>query len=212
MLLYPLFVTSFSLHDMLQEENWFEAEQVIIVSASSKTSIGLAYALDEDATAPKIVGITSDRNKQLVNKLGLYDQVVSYQQIEQIKSDRKSVIVDMSANAEVLGQLHTRLGDNMRFCSNVGLTHWDETGANQGIISERSKMFFAPGHIQKRMQDWGAEGFQQRSADFILRTALKSREWLEMRPIDGLSGLADVYSDVCNGMVPPEQGLIVSIS
>jgi hypothetical protein len=209
MLLYPLYVTSFCLHDMLQDNAWYDAEQVVIVSASSKTSIGLAYALDEDQNAPKIVGITSQRNVELVKKLGLYDTVLSYQQLDQIDTTKKTTIVDMSANAQVLGKLHTLLGDNMRFCSNVGLTHWDEAGAAEGIISERSEMFFAPSHIQKRMQDWGAEGFQTRSSEFINRTALKSRTWLEMKTIDGIQGLSDIYPDVCDGRMPPEQGLII---
>lgn len=211
MLLYPLHITSFSLHDMLQDNAWYDAEQVIIVSASSKTSIGLAYALDEDGCAPKIVGITSERNMELVNKLGIYDSVLSYQQLENIDATKKTAIVDMSANAQVLGKLHTLLGDNMRFCSNVGLTHWDEAGAGDGIISERSEMFFAPSHIQKRIKDWGPEGFQARSSGFIMRTALKSRTWLEMKTIDGIEGLSEIYPDVCDGRVAPEQGLIVEL-
>lgn len=211
MLLFPLHITSFCLHDMLQDNNWFDAEQVIIVSASSKTSIGLAYALDEDETSPTVIGITSARNLNMVNELGLYDQATTYDELEAIDASKATVIVDMSANGEVLGRLHTHLGDNMRFCSNVGLTHWEEARPGPGFIQERSEMFFAPGHIQKRMQDWGPAGFDQRSSGFIQRTALKSREWLEMKSIDGLEGLSAVYDDVCNGRVPPDQGLIVSL-
>ena len=211
MLLYPLFVTAFALHDMLSMNDWYGAEQVIIGSASSKTSIGLAYALAEDENAPSLVGLTSERNLKSVIDLGIYDTVTSYDQLTSIDASKAAVIVDMSGNGEMLAQLHSHLGDNMRFCSNVGLTHWDAAKPSAGYIQERSEMFFAPGHIQKRIHDWGAEGFDKKSATFIERTAIKSRDWLVMTNIDGLQGLSDIYDDVCHGKIPPEKGLIIQM-
>lgn len=210
-LLYPLLVTSFCLHDMLQDNDYFNAEQVLILSASSKTSIGLAYALAEDDNAPDVIAVTSGRNRESVKALGLYGSTFTYDELTDIDASRPSVIVDMSANGEVLSTLHSHLGDNMRFCSNVGLTHWDESGMGPGFIQERSEMFFAPGHIQKRLKDWGPEEFEKKSSAFVQRTSLKSRDWLKMRTVDGLTGLAKVYADICNGQMPPEEGLIVQM-
>ena len=42
----------------LADESYLEASQVIVVSASSKTAIGLAQGLAESQDAPKIVGLT----------------------------------------------------------------------------------------------------------------------------------------------------------
>ena len=211
MLLYPLFVTAFSLHDMLQDNDWYGAQQVVVGSASSKTSIGLAYALAEDKNAPSVIGLTSERNLNSVQKLGLYNSVTSYDRLSEIDADKATVIVDMSANGEMLGRLHSHLGDNMRFCSNVGLTHWEAAKPGAGFIRERSEMFFAPVHIQKRMQEWGPEGFEKKSSAFITRTALKSRDWLKMTSVNGLQGLERIYDDVCHGRIAPEQGLIVEV-
>jgi len=211
MLLWPLHITSFCLWDALQDSGWHGAEQVIIVSASSKTSIGLAYALDDDAKAPPAIAITSQRNLDFVNKLGLYDQSVTYESLAEIDATIPTVIVDMSGNGEVLGRLHTHLGDNMRRCINVGLTHWDEAKAGEGVITERSEFFFAPSHIQKRMQDWGPDGFAEKTSSFMQETALKSRGWLKLNKIDGLQGLADIYEDVCEGRLAADQGLIIEL-
>jgi hypothetical protein len=115
----------------------------------------------------------------------------------------------MSGNNEVLGRLHTHLGGNMERCVNVGLTHWDEKKTGKGIIAERSEFFFAPAHIQKRVQDWGADGFAERSSSFMQQTAVKSRDWLTFRKIDGLQCLAEIYGDVCDGRIAPDQGLII---
>ncbi|MBT8067274.1 MAG: DUF2855 family protein [Gammaproteobacteria bacterium] len=211
MLLWPLHITSFFLWDFLQDADWFGAAQVIIVSASSKTSIGLAYALDDDTKAPPAVAVTSARNLDFVKSLGLYAQSVSYDALMDIDATIPAVIVDMSGNGEVLGKLHTHLGDNMQRCINVGLTHWDEGLSAEGINKERSEFFFAPAHIQRRMQDWGPDGFAQKTSSFMQETALKSRAWLELKRIDGLQGLAEVYSDVCHGRLSPAQGFIVEL-
>ncbi|MGB5580279.1 MAG: DUF2855 family protein [Woeseia sp.] len=212
MLLWPLYITSFCLWDALQDNDWYGAKQVVIVSASSKTSIGLAYAIDDDAQAPPAVAVTSKRNLAFVNNLGLYQQSVTYDNVDAIDATVPTVIVDMAGNGEVMGRLHTHLGDNMRYCIKVGLTHWDDTKDGGGIIRERSKFFFAPSHIQKRMQDWGPDGFAKKSAGFMQQTAAKSRDWLEFRNIDGLEGLAKIYADVCDGRIAANQGLIVRMA
>jgi len=211
MLLWPLFITSFCLWDALQDENWHGAKQVVIVSASSKTSIGLAYALDADANAPKSIAITSARNLEFVQSLGLYEKSVTYESLTDIESGTPTVIVDMSGNGEVLGRLHTPLGDDMTHCVNVGLTHWDETQKGEGIISERSEFFFAPSHIQKRMKDWGPQGFAEKTSAFMQETALKSRDWLKLTRLEGLHGLSGVYKQVCEGHIAADQGLIVEL-
>lgn len=211
MLLWPLFITSFCLWDSLQVNNWYDAQQVIVISASSKTSIGMAYALHEDKSSPMVVGLTSARNLDLVSSLGLYDTSLSYDSITDIDASVPAVIVDMSGNSEVLGKLHKHLGDNMKFCINVGITHWEATGENPDIITERSEFFFAPAHIQMRIKDWGSEGFDEKTSEFVAETVAKSRSWLKLKKLPGLSGLESVYSDVCGGKIAPDEGIIIEM-
>jgi len=209
MLLFVLHLTSFCLHDLLQSNNWYNAEQVVIISASSKTSTGLAYGLSDDESAPQVIGLTSSRNLELVKSTGAYNHAYSYDQITHIDASKPTVIVDMSANSQVLSELHIHLGDNMRFTSNVGLTHWDEPQNADGIIQERSQMFFAPGHIQQRIKEWGRAKFEKKSNAYIAHSVNKSREWMTIKQLHGLDALASVYEDVCNGCTAPDEGLIV---
>jgi hypothetical protein len=210
-LLFPLHITSYCLYDNLQDNNWFGAQQVVVISASSKTSIGLAYALADDKNAPKSIGITSKRNEAMVTKLNIYDSTVTYDELTQIDPSIPTVIIDMSGNGEVLGRLHKHLGDNMMFCSNVGFTHWEHGGMGPDFIEQRSEMFFAPAHIQKRIKDWGPEVFEQKTTAFIQLTIQRSASWLKLTELNGLEGLASVYQDVCEGKVDPEAGLIVQM-
>ncbi len=211
MLLFPLHLTSYCLWDALQDKDWYGAKQIIILSASSKTSTGLGYALQADENAPNVIGVTSPRNLETVENLNIYDQCLTYKEVTSIDSSIPSVIVDMSGNQDVLAALHTHLGDQMKFTSNVGLTHWANAKPKEGIISERSKFFFAPGHIQKRMKEWGAERFDQKTAGFLKETTAKTKSWLKFKQLNGLHELAAIHPQVCAGVLPPDEGLIVML-
>lgn len=210
MLLMPLFVTSYCLYDFLADNAYFGAEQLIISSASSKTAIGLAYALDEEGAAPPSIGLTSTGNRQAVEALRLYGTVTDYNNIETI-ADVPTAIVDMSGNGAVLSQLHGYLGANMRYTSNVGVTHYDANEMGEHYIAERSAMFFAPGHIKKRADDWGYGVLESKATQFWANAALRSRAWLEIERVKGLEALSPAFEKLLEGGIPPNSGLVVDI-
>ncbi len=211
MLLFPLHLTAFCLWDALQDADWHGAKQVLVLSASSKTSTGFGYAVRAGSHSPRLIGMTSPRNLATTEGLRVYDQTITYDAVDQIDPDLPTVIVDMSGNSRVLAALHLHLGDNMKFTSKVGLTHWTDNPDQAGIIEERSEWFFAPQHIRKRLEDWGPAGFEEKSARFLGEAAAKTKAWLTFEHVDGLQGLAAVHADVCRGLRPPDEGLIVSL-
>lgn len=211
MLLWPLYVTAFCINDALIDKDWYGAKQVVIMSASSKTSIGTAYAIQGTEGSPTVIGVTSPRNLEVVQGLGIYDHSLTYDQVSDIDPQIPTVIVDMAGNAKVLAALHTHLGDQMKFTYNVGITHWADSRPQEGVIQERSKMFFAPGHIQKRMKEWGPKEFNQKSTQFLMGAAAKTQKWLEFRTVKGLEELASLHPAVCEGKIPANQGLIVEM-
>ena len=218
-LLNPLYGTSFCLCDALQAENYYDAQQVVIVSASSKTAIGLAYGLahalaQSGDTRPKIIGLTSPTNVEFVRSTGVYDEVIGYDALANLENVA-SVLVDMSGNRVVLGAVHAALGDNMRWCHNVGLTHWDDSDTKNSpeaekIIRDRSAMFFAPAHIQRRASEWGAVEFNAKVAAFLSGGMAQAEGWMQVKEIAGLQAFAPIYDAVVAGKIKPEEGLIVT--
>jgi hypothetical protein len=211
MALLPLYATSYCLYDFLLDNKWFGAEQALIPSASSKTSIGLAYALRDDESAPTSVGVTSAKNLGAVKDLALYDQVVAYDAFRTIDAGRPAVIVDMSGNGKFLSDLHAHLGDNMKFCSTVGVTHWDAAAAGPGFNRERTQFFFAPGHIQKRVADWGPGEFEKRAHKFWREAAIKSRGWLTIERFDGARALEKIFHELRSGKVSPDRAIVAAL-
>ena len=215
-LLFPLHITSFCLCDYLQYEDYLGAEQIIIVSASSKTAIGLAQGLHREKGRPEIVGLTSKRNLDFVKDLNSYDHVITYDELDNINIDSPAVMVDMAGNREILGKLHSSLGNKMIKCITVGMTHWDnETTADdtmgQLMNRERTEFFFAPDHIQKRISDWGTEGYNQKTSSFMDTRAEQSKSWMNIKEVSGLDNFLSTYDNVIQGDINPNEGIIVNI-
>jgi len=118
----------------------------------------------------------------------------------------------MSGNGSMLSELHRHLGPNMRFTSNVGLTHYDAGQMGPDFIRERSSMFFAPGHIQKRAEEWGPGEFQKRAYAFWHSVAIRSRDWLTIERCRGVDRIQEVFERVRDGKVSPDTGLVVVLS
>ena len=83
-LLQPLFTTSWLLDDFLSasagEDSspapFWGATSVVLSSASSKTSIGLAYMLKR-RVGIKVIGLTSKGNVSFCRRLGWYDEILT---------------------------------------------------------------------------------------------------------------------------------------
>ena len=212
-LLFPLHITAFCLCDALEEKSYEGASQIIIVSASSKTAIGLAQGLADTKDAPKVVGLTSKNNAKFVESLGCYDEVISYDDLENVSNDL-SVMVDMSGNQSILSTVQESLGDKMLKCITVGMTHWDKAGTAeealvQAELQERTEFFFAPAHIQKRNNDWGKEGYNERTSIFMNARATQSLEWMQIKEVSGLDNFTQIYEDIVSGNINPNEGIIV---
>ncbi len=213
-LLNPLYGTSYCLCDALQEQNYHEATQVVILSASSKTAIGLAYGLSQiEGARPRIIGLTSAGNVAFTQSVGAYDEVIGYDALGTLANE-PSVLVDMSGNRAVIGAVHGALGDNMRWCHNVGLTHWDDSDTKNDpaaaqLIRERSEMFFAPGHIQRRAAEWGAADFNAQVADFLSGGIAHARGWMDIKETQGLDKFSPIYEAVVRGDIRAHEGLII---
>ena len=215
-LLFPLHITAFCLCDSLAEDSYLGASQVIIVSASSKTAIGLAQGLSDAEDSPKIVGLTSAANAKFVKSLGCYDEVVSYDELSHLDFSAGSVMVDMAGNREILGTLHRELGDQMLKCLTVGMTHWDnettvKDALGQAMLRDRTEFFFAPAHIQKRIGDWGHAGYAEKTNLFMTARALQSKDWMQVKEISGLENFTSTYEDVVAGKINPNEGIIVNL-
>ena len=216
MLLSPLHLTSYCIWDHLKQQNWFGAEQVIIVSASSKTSLGVAVALDRDDAAPTVVGLTSQANKQFVADTTLYAATIAYDEIAALLEKKSAVIVDMAGNPNVRHALQAQLGDQLQHYISVGLKHWDEeakgSAGDASLVPIKSQeMFFAPTYILERMKTLAPGEFEKNSSEYLKAATEATFGWMEVKELGGIEALAELYPSFVEGTLPPSAGYVVKL-
>lgn len=209
-LLGPLYNTGYCLWDQLHENSYYQAEQILVLSASSKTSIGMALALADDEASPKTIGITSPGNAEFVRSLGYYDEVATYDAIESI-AQVPTAVVDMAGNASTAAALTAHLGDGLQRYISVGLTHWDQADTSLGGDDERKEWFFAPTYMLERAKAMAPGEFPRLAQNFVVQAATKSASWLQLQEVTGVSALSERYADICAGRMNPAEGLICKL-
>ncbi len=207
----PLFATSFLIYHHLKESNFFEGEQVILTSASSKTALALAYMLKENAKADgqKIIGLTSTRNVEFVESTGYYDAVISYEDYTSKLTHSPAAIVDFAGNTALLQGINDLLGDHLKNIVLVGLTDWQSEKAFKEV--PKSAFFFAPTHIQQKYQDWGAEKTNSLLNAALMGFVKDSQKMLDLEYVTDKEALAALYLQMLGGKVDPKKGYVVVI-
>ncbi|GAB5413866.1 MAG: DUF2855 family protein [Congregibacter sp.] len=207
----PLYNTSFCLFDQIMNKDGYGAEQAIIISASSKTSIGLAYGLADTTRAPDSVGLTSRSNLDFVKGLGIYDSVLAYEQLEELPQ-KPTLVIDMAGNSELTMKLQARLGEQLRYYISVGLTHWDQNQGGLGSTSDRHEMFFAPTYMLERGGEMPPGEFVRQAQAYVAKAAGASGAWLKLQTFEHIAGLASLYPELCAGRMDPAQGIVCQMA
>jgi hypothetical protein len=212
LLLWGVFMTSFLVDDSLADNSFHGARQTLVTSASSKTSISLASCLAE-RDDHRSIGLTSERHRAFVDGLGLYDEVITYDEIGELDGSIPSGLVDMAGSATVRSAVHTHFADSLQSSLTVGATHWEDGGDRAAPLpGPEPEFFFAPGQSAKRAAQWGADELGRRIAVAFGRLLDGTDRWLEVEHRTGADGVAAVYVELVEGQAQPSSGFVVSMN
>jgi hypothetical protein len=206
-----LFLTSWLCEDALHDEDYYSAGDCLITSASSKTSIALAFALRERAQL-RSIALTSAGNADFCRGLGCYDRVFTYAEVDDLPRDRSAILVDMAGNAALNAAIHRHYTTQLRHDCRIGLTHRDAPPTtDEKLPGPKPEMFFAPHQAQKRGKEWGPVVLEQRLGSAFARFREFADEWLEVRRFDGIDAAERAFGAVLEGRAPPQAGYSVSL-
>ena len=208
--LFALFTTAFLLDDFFHNNEYFTASQMLLSSASAKTSVALAYLLSQ-REGIRCIGLTSSSNKEFVEKLGLYDQVVSYDQLQALDADLPAIYVDFAGNGGLLYDIHSHYSDKLVYSCRVGMSHWTEQSADQrDMPGAQPVLFFAPDHAAKLLKDWGEKTFGSTLKHRWEQYAKRASQIYRVEKHQGIAVLEKNYCDMVEGVVDPSVALICS--
>ena len=209
---YPLFVTSFMLDDFLADNGDFGAAQIVLSSASSKTAAIAALCMARrTGDRPRIVGLTSERNRGFTQSMGCYDEVRTYDEVEALAA-QPTVYVDVAGDTRLRLRIHRHFGDELRHSSAVGLAHWDAARPAEPVPGPRPTLFFAPTQIDKRLIDWGVAGYQQRLADAWQSLTGVAADWFDFVQLDGLDAATPTLEALVEGTAEARQACIIQVA
>jgi len=132
MLYRPLYWTSFWFEDWLSTSNYRGGARLIFISsASSKTAFCLAYCIQirirnkEIPGDTRIIGLTSKRNMGFTRRIGLYHEVVSYDDVNkrQFDSGARAIYTDVAGSDELNKKLLAMQGPTFVATIRLGISN-----------------------------------------------------------------------------------------
>jgi hypothetical protein len=167
----------------------------------------LAFLLSRDG-ATEVLGLTSARAADYTRSLGVYDEVITYDELDSLPQGR-AVYVDMSGDADVRAAVHGHFASELAHSAVVGATHHDRMGGvPEDLPGPRPTLFFAPDRVGKRSSEWGRSGLEARLAEAWSPYV----EWLKVTRSEGPEALRQAYLDLLDGRIDPASAHVLSLS
>ena len=219
----PLFVTAFGLSDFLAENEFFDAEQVVISSASSRTGYSEAFSIGLQRAAHdsniEVIGLTSAGHRDFVEGLGLYSSVLAYDDLDQLDSTRKSVYVDIAGNTDLQRRVHERLGDHLVHDAALGASHAADHGhqppqPDADLPGPAPQFFFAPVWVARRQEEWGSEEFNRRVGEAVAAffEHVMKHKLIDIQEQGGFDAAREVLTEMLGGRSDPAVGHVIRVS
>lgn len=212
-LLRPVIATGFLLDHYLTRHDFYGAQQVIITSASSKTSFGFGHFLvNQHGDRCRAIGLTSARNKAFVEKTGCYHKVLTYDEVASLPQE-PSVMFDMAGNAELRAAVHRHLGDKIAYSGTVGATHWEKGAADAPDLPGARPVFWSGPDEVAVVAKETADSQQMMT---LLNTRVaglmkEAAQWLNIRHYEGGADILQAYRDMLDGKMAAEDAVIFSV-
>jgi Protein of unknown function (DUF2855) len=200
----PLFGTAVVL-DLVLSERWpGGARPVVLTSASSKTAYGLAHLLR--GRQVQTIGLTSPARRAWVDGLGLYDEVLAYDEVGNLSASEGAVLVDFAGDRALLRRVHEQLGDALEGSILVGFTHRQLEADEAPLPGPVPEFFFAPDEMVSR----GRELARRYAVAWQEFAPVVERTMRIERITDG-DELVRVYRQLIDGRVDPAVGHVVTL-
>lgn len=209
----PLFGTSYLLESYCEDQGFFDtADRIIISSASAKTAMGFGYLLKKNhRDQVTVVGLTSARNKDFVVSLNCFDEVLTYDEIETLEPDARTVFFDIAGNREVMTRVHQRLGDAIVYSGQVGKTHWENKEKSPAAALPGPKPVFwsGPDQVMLLRERHGETGLVQLLQASMVDFMMAAFNWIKVLPSEGPEAIDARVKSMLEGEINADEGVIL---
>lgn len=179
----------------------------------------------------QVVGLTSRKNSEFTNNLGLYDHVLEYDGFENAtvinEPSQKWIYIDLAGNESLNSRISKHFSDaKLDLVGSValGLTNLSPSSKSDSVAEWTANKFSsqsASSTLERFfMPEWLARRRKQLSVEEITR--LQKHAWsglmqdcktwgVTIRRVCGAQNVKRAYGEVVRSGIPPDQGLIWSM-
>jgi len=243
---FPGIITGYGLNFNLRHNDYYGADAVVLTAASSKVSLALAIYLRHNSeeypsTNKKIIGYTSESNKEFCQKTGLYDEVLGYEDtLKPLTGATKSsfVVIDTSGKGSVYEQNSKE--DNVKIVKLLsvgnasGTPDKQSTGSSFSIVSTFKlilgilgaprfllswlnptlEIYFIALDLDELNALWGKDKAKATQDEYtkIFCGVVDKNKWISVRTCDTEESIQQGFSDICQGNVPPSETLVLEMT
>jgi hypothetical protein len=238
MLYRPLYWTSFWCEDWLFTSNYRGGAKLIFISsASSKTAFCLAYCIQtrirnkEIPADTIIIGLTSKRNMEFTRRLGLYHEVVSYDDINEgsYTPGARAIYADVAGSDEFNKRLLAVQGPVFVAAIKLGMSSVTPTKLDiTNVWTKNTRLEETAGGFSSTkalevetffMVEWLAVRVKQLSVKEIVgmqikawkRLLIDARNWVEITRVYGGEKVKAAYDSALKDGLRAEDGYVWSL-
>ena len=203
----PLYATGWWAADFVRQD---APKAVVISSASAKTALATANQLRSLGGA-ELIALTSPRNAAYVRACGLYDQTLTYDEVDQLDAVAPVTYVDFLGRDEVIAAAHKALAPGLTRSVLIGATDWgDKEGGIQAPkvapVGPTPEFFFVPDYATGRLKAMPELGARMQ-ADMRAFYAM-SHAFVTPQTFVGREAILDSWARLAAGTARPQEGLV----
>jgi len=238
MLYRPLYWTSFWCEDWLFTSNYRGGAKLIIISsASSKTAFCLAYRIQirirkkELPADTRIIGLTSKRNMEFTERLGLYHEIASYDDISGTlftPEAGKAIYIDVAGNDRLNKKLLAvqgpisvaiKLGMSNVTPAKLDATNvWTKnttlektTGGSSSTTTLEFESFFMVEWLAVRIKRLSAKEIVGMQIEAWKQLLIDAKGWVEIKRVYGGEKVKAAYDSALKNGLHAEDGYVWSL-
>lgn len=191
--LWPVFPAGFHLSRFLPTLPG-GIDGVLLTSASSKTATILAWMLNQ-ADAIPVTGLTSRQNVDHVRRLGLYKQVLPYDEIGAVDLTGRTAFVDFTGDPQLLSSTLRPVADQIIHTALVGYTRPGALVHHTDLPGPTPEVFFTPAVEDSVINELGEQEFQHiytQYRDAFVQWSTRHIATALVSPVDGVTAFRDL--------------------
>ena len=244
---FPGIVTGFGLNYNLRKHDFYGADVVVVTSASSKVALALALYLkhdDKDDEQPKvtkkIIGYTSESNKEFCLKTGLYDEIIGYDETLSTTTTAKTkyIFIDIAGRGQVYKQ--SIQDPNVEIVKLLTIGNSSSTPENESSfalfpmkakikmlltmmnfswlsswLNPVEELYLVFKDLEDLESEEGLEKMQTTLKEyerlFCKAASVPGKEWITVRSCDSEDSIQAAFRDIVKGTVLPSETIVLDV-